>query len=329
MRVVRPASRIQMQKMPWLVLLRYALVALSSLRHFKVAWEGVLHLIHRELKILEESPTFMGSERERQEFKKRRKQIATVVLETSTGAAQTWVVQGNFTLAVAGALYAARTAEMLFGTDSLEVVHPQLLLAQIYLGLNQLHSAEELLNMVYCAACEFGPTSFRMVPAFFSMAEVFRKCGHPDSHTACKAMYTKVCDIIIRWFEQNADMTPNAEGTASPKSTASGENCKEGFAKSRLEMQEATETVRQIIEHSKSSPTESSELQSMALCAMGLIHAQTDDLELAKTYIQQAKQLCNAETGRNCRLYKKCEMFENVISSMQMKALKDDNQKSE
>lgn len=304
--------------------------------------------------------------------KKRRKQIATVVLETSTGAAQTWVVQGNFTLAVAGALYAARTAEMLFGTDSLEVVHPQLLLAQIYLGLNQLHSAEELLNMaqrgiakhpeagryarcslyrnfgrlyacqnkydealracamdVYCAACEFGPTSFRMVPAFFSMAEVFRKCGHPDSHTACKAMYTKVCDIIIRWFEQNADMTPNAEGTASPKSTASGENCKEGFAKSRLEMQEATETVRQIIEHSKSSPTESSELQSMALCAMGLIHAQTDDLELAKTYIQQAKQLCNAETGRNCRLYKKCEMFENVISSMQMKALKDDNQKSE
>lgn len=22
---------------------------------------------------------------------------------------------------------------------------------------------------VYCAACEFGPTSFRMVPAFFSM----------------------------------------------------------------------------------------------------------------------------------------------------------------
>ena len=56
--------------------LRYALVALSSLRHFKVAWEGVLHLIHRELKILEESPTFMGTERERQEFKKRRKQIA-------------------------------------------------------------------------------------------------------------------------------------------------------------------------------------------------------------------------------------------------------------
>ena len=60
--------------------------------------------------------------------------MQTAILEVSTAAAQTWVVQGNFDLAVAGALYATRTAEMLFGADSLEVVHPQLLLAQIYLG---------------------------------------------------------------------------------------------------------------------------------------------------------------------------------------------------
>lgn len=48
----------------------------SSVRHFKVAWDGVLHMIHRELKLLQETPTFIGSERERQEYKKKRRQIA-------------------------------------------------------------------------------------------------------------------------------------------------------------------------------------------------------------------------------------------------------------
>lgn len=56
------------------------------------------------------------------------------VLEASSAAAQTWVVQGNFGLAVAGALYAARMAETLYGVDSMEVVPSQLLLAEIYLG---------------------------------------------------------------------------------------------------------------------------------------------------------------------------------------------------
>lgn len=48
----------------------------SSVRHFRVAWDGVLHIIHRELKLLQETPTFIGSERERQEYKKKRRQIA-------------------------------------------------------------------------------------------------------------------------------------------------------------------------------------------------------------------------------------------------------------
>ncbi|CDI87319.1 hypothetical protein, conserved [Eimeria praecox] len=207
--------------------------------------------------------------------------VLTVILEVSTSAAQTWIVQGNFGLAVAGALYATRTAEMLFGTDSLEVVHPQLLLAQIYLGLNQLHSAEELLNMAErglakhpeagrSARCSLYRNFGRLyacqnkydqaLRACAMDAEVFRKCGRAESHTACNAMYKKVCDIIIRWFEQNANMAANRDEMPSPKPVLQEENQRQDLVKSELEIQEAMETLRHIIEYAKDNHTESPEL---------------------------------------------------------------------
>lgn len=54
-------------------------------------------------------------------------------------------------------------------------------------------------------------------------AEVFRKCGRAESHVACTAMYRKVCDIIIRWFEQNAEIAPYEERSASPQTSPSEE----------------------------------------------------------------------------------------------------------
>ncbi|XP_026192805.1 zinc finger MYND domain-containing protein 12-like [Cyclospora cayetanensis] len=214
-----------------------------SVNHFRVAWEGVLHLIYRELNLLQETSNPVGSERERQEQDKMRKQVANAILNTSTSAAQTWVVQGNFKLAVAGALYAARTAEMLFGVDSTEIVPSQILLAEIYLGLQQLHSAEELLNMVYFTACEFGPTNFRIVPSFFNMAEVFKKKEDSVSRNACEALYCKICEIIMASFEHKL--------------------C--GAAGDQFGQM----------------------LESMALCATGLIYAHVQELEKARDYTQK------------------------------------------
>ncbi|KAL8431544.1 hypothetical protein Efla_000590 [Eimeria flavescens] len=112
------------------------LVWFCTKSHFQIAWEGILHLIYKELNILQEESSVIGSERERQELGKRRKQLAKFVLETSTAAAQTWVVQGDFGLAVAGAIYAARIAEELYGADTIAVVPSQLLLAEIYLVIH-------------------------------------------------------------------------------------------------------------------------------------------------------------------------------------------------
>lgn len=57
------------------------------------------------------------------------------ILEVSRATAQKCVVQGRYQYAAAGALYALKMAEILYGQDAPEVVAAHLLLAEIHLGM--------------------------------------------------------------------------------------------------------------------------------------------------------------------------------------------------
>lgn len=35
-------------------------------------------------------------------------------------------------------------------------------------------------------------------------AEVFKRSGTANSHSACSAIYVNICEIIMNWFEQTA-----------------------------------------------------------------------------------------------------------------------------
>lgn len=54
--------------------------------------------------------------------------------DKSLSAARRHVIEGNFNLAVPGALYAIRAAERIYGVNKRETIAAHLLLAEIYLG---------------------------------------------------------------------------------------------------------------------------------------------------------------------------------------------------
>ncbi|PHJ24888.1 zinc mynd-type containing 12 family protein [Cystoisospora suis] len=116
--------------------------------HFETDWYGVLHRIHRDVTALREERKTVGTEKDRQQREKDLQAIRRKVLEVSRATAQKCVVQGKYQYAAAGALYALKMAEVLYGQDAPEVVAAHLLLAEIHLGLQRLQSAEELLTLV-------------------------------------------------------------------------------------------------------------------------------------------------------------------------------------
>nr|PIL98436.1 zinc finger, MYND-type containing 12 family protein [Toxoplasma gondii COUG] len=116
--------------------------------HFETDWYGVLHEIHQDVAELREVSKNVGTEKDRQQREKELISIRRKILEISRATAQKFVVQGQYVLAIAGALQALKMSEALYGTDSMEVVSSQLLLAEVHLGLQRLQSAEELLTLV-------------------------------------------------------------------------------------------------------------------------------------------------------------------------------------
>ncbi|CDJ64228.1 hypothetical protein, conserved [Eimeria necatrix] len=167
-------------------------------------------MIHRELKLLQETPTFIGSERERQEYKKKRRQIANAVLEASTAAAQSWVVQGNFNLAVAGALNFGR----------------------LFASQNKYDQA--------LRACAMD-------------AEVFKKSGTANSHSACSAIYVNICEIIMNWFEQAASTFVHDAANSLANAVAEESQSRQQMY-TDLEIREAVENMRHVVNYSSEEP---------------------------------------------------------------------------
>lgn len=101
---------------------------------------------------------------------------------------------------------------------------------------------------VYFAACEYGAMDFRTMPSFFNMvrlllhhagalfmlkrrvyvscsplrrlvaiqAEIFKRSGVVESHFACSALYAKICEIVMAWFEQDACNCISPASVSSP-----------------------------------------------------------------------------------------------------------------
>nr|CEL69902.1 TPA: hypothetical protein BN1204_056000 [Neospora caninum Liverpool] len=182
--------------------------------HFETDWYGVLHEIHQDVSELREVSKRVGTEKDRQQREKELISIRHKILEISRATAQKFVVQGRYVLAIAGALQALKMSEALYGSDSMEVVSSQLLLAEVHLGLQRLQSAEELLTLVNWSLFKHPEAGQRMRP------HLYRNIGrlhsaqqrHDEalnafalaskkSHNCAMRFYAKVCDIYIKWFD--------------------------------------------------------------------------------------------------------------------------------
>ncbi|CBZ55175.1 hypothetical protein NCLIV_056000 [Neospora caninum Liverpool] len=193
---------------------------LSTREHFETDWYGVLHEIHQDVSELREVSKRVGTEKDRQQREKELISIRHKILEISRATAQKFVVQGRYVLAIAGALQALKMSEALYGSDSMEVVSSQLLLAEVHLGLQRLQSAEELLTLVNWSLFKHPEAGQRMRPhlyrnigrlhsaqqrhdealnAFALAAQAFRESK--KSHNCAMRFYAKVCDIYIKWFD--------------------------------------------------------------------------------------------------------------------------------
>ncbi|CEL93868.1 unnamed protein product [Vitrella brassicaformis CCMP3155] len=115
--------------------------------HFEQDWRGILHLIGQDLTLLRSKPKMIGSEEERQKREKELRAIRKEVLDLCTETAQKFLVQGNYQLAVPGALHSLKLAIATYGSEALELVPSYLLLAEANLGLRRLKVAEEFLSL--------------------------------------------------------------------------------------------------------------------------------------------------------------------------------------
>uniref|UniRef100_A0A0G4GLQ1 MYND-type domain-containing protein n=1 Tax=Chromera velia CCMP2878 TaxID=1169474 RepID=A0A0G4GLQ1_9ALVE len=118
-----------------------------SREHFQTDWNGILNLIADDINVLRSKPKLIGSEQERHKRKEELKAIRKEVLELCVETAHKYLIQGNFELAVPGALYGLKLALELHGNEALELVPSYLLLAEANLGLHRLKVAEEFLSL--------------------------------------------------------------------------------------------------------------------------------------------------------------------------------------
>jgi len=115
--------------------------------HFDIDWRGIRNLIAKDIEVLRERPKAIGSEVERDRRAEELMGIRKELLQLCTETAQKFLVQGNYELAVPGALQSLKFAMEVYGNEASELVPSYLLLAEANLGLRRLKIAEEFLSL--------------------------------------------------------------------------------------------------------------------------------------------------------------------------------------
>ncbi|CAM9809858.1 unnamed protein product, partial [Phaeothamnion confervicola] len=119
----------------------------ATTEHAKQAWQGIVYKIGPLLGPLRTPPPIIGSEEERAKREYTLQMSKRALIDLCQQEASKFLVQGQYDLAVPGAIQALAFCKDIFGDGSIEMVPPYILLSEANLGLNRLQSAEELLSL--------------------------------------------------------------------------------------------------------------------------------------------------------------------------------------
>jgi tetratricopeptide (TPR) repeat protein len=282
----------------------------------------------------------IGSEEERDRRAEELMGIRKELLEICTETAQKFLVQGKYELAVPGALQSLKFAIEVFGNEATELVPSYLLLAEANLGLRRLKIAEEFLSLanwnilkhpqagsqmvsnlqrnfgrlyaaqqrynealrafatdIYHSSLEFGPENIRSAPSYFHMGRVFQ--SHQKLDRAA-SFYTKVVDIYSVSLESRLG------------SSGFGSNTAESSDITPVEIEEAQEILKHVIEHrDKRGEEDKSEAAKVDAAegryALGLILAYIGELKQAKEAASLALEVLLALVGLEHKKTQSCQ----------------------
>jgi len=111
-----------------------------------ISWEGIMHKLMPLIGPLEEKTSSISSEEERVKRDKIRKQGKKDLITLTHNVAESFLVQGQYDLALAGAVQSLKYAQEVYGKDSIELVPAYLLLAQSSLGTKNFRQTQEYLG---------------------------------------------------------------------------------------------------------------------------------------------------------------------------------------
>lgn len=118
-----------------------------SNEHKSIDYKGIHNKICMLLGPLRTPPAVIGSEEERARRKYTLDMSKRALIDLTKNEASTFLVKGNYQLAIPGALQALRFSMEVFGEGNIGLVPPYLLLAEAHLGLGKYQQAEEFLSL--------------------------------------------------------------------------------------------------------------------------------------------------------------------------------------
>eukprot|EP00611_Tribonema_gayanum_P022292 TRINITY_DN4449_c0_g1_i1.p1 TRINITY_DN4449_c0_g1~~TRINITY_DN4449_c0_g1_i1.p1 ORF type:complete len:444 (-),score=157.58 TRINITY_DN4449_c0_g1_i1:32-1321(-) len=119
----------------------------ATREHAEQAWHGIMRRISPLVGPLRNPAPIIGSKEERERKALVVEMSKKALVDLCQQEASKFLTQGNYELAVPGAIQALAFAQDAYGAQSLEMVPAYLLLSQANLGLARLQSAEEFLSL--------------------------------------------------------------------------------------------------------------------------------------------------------------------------------------
>mmetsp|Transcript_20205 Transcript_20205/g.42332 ORF Transcript_20205/g.42332 Transcript_20205/m.42332 type:complete len:456 (+) Transcript_20205:113-1480(+) len=119
----------------------------ATREHAEQAWHGIMHKIAPILGPLRSGAMVVGSQEDRAKREYTVNMSKRALIDLCQQEASKMLVNGQYTLAIPGAIQALSFLKDIFGDGSVESVPPYLLLAEANLGLEKFQQCEEFLSL--------------------------------------------------------------------------------------------------------------------------------------------------------------------------------------